>query len=145
MNAADRKTLATLAAQATELAKEMRAFSYASQASAEPGPAGDDRAKRVDNVLNDVLAEGRGITSAWLVNKLMEAAFYPGRDPRSEPYRFGCRAFLEAKTNGLAGQMAASLWQPGTPENDAFCAGAEEGRVIWADFLRPVATSATKG
>lgn len=62
------------------------------------------------------------------VQRLMDAAFFPGRTPRSAEYRAGCRAALEFR---FAGQPLPMPYAAGTAAADAFFAGIEEGHAIW--------------
>ncbi|MYM65453.1 hypothetical protein GTP45_01220 [Pseudoduganella sp. FT55W] len=67
---------------------------------------------------------------------LIATAFPPTRPPRSEAYRLGVEKALETASSGT---MLPDLYEAGTVAYDAFHAGADEGRAIWA---RHIATKA---
>lgn len=62
------------------------------------------------------------------VDRCMELAFFPGRAPRSESYREGCRAALEYR---YLGKRMPLGYPKGTSEADAWHAGIAEGHSIW--------------
>ena len=59
---------------------------------------------------------------------LMEKAFAPGRDPRSDEYKSGVRALLALRLNGV---KLPQPYEMGSARADAFFAGVDEGRHIW--------------
>lgn len=73
--------------------------------------------------------------SAVTVDSLIDAAFHPalGRSSRSNEYRAGVKAVLMAR---LTNKPLAQPFKRGTTEADAFFAGTDEGRVIWAEHIR---------
>lgn len=62
------------------------------------------------------------------VEQLMDAAFSPGRDPRSEEYMRGCIAALQYRIHGAT---IRHPYQMGTTQADAYFAGIDEGHAIW--------------
>lgn len=62
-------------------------------------------------------------------DSLMAAAFDRPREPRSAAYKAGVRAKLSHVFDNVTTAMP---YAPGTAEADAFFAGEEEGRVIFA-------------
>ncbi|WP_139232770.1 hypothetical protein [Duganella sp. CF458] len=73
-------------------------------------------------------------TPGQLVNQLIEDAFAPGlkRYERSPEYVNGARALLLQQ---VIGKPLACLYLHGTAAADAFFAGVEEGRSIYARYL----------
>lgn len=70
------------------------------------------------------------------VADLIATAFPPTRPARSQAYRLGVEKALETAS---AGMQLPELYDAGTQAFDAFHAGADEGRAIWA---RHIATKA---
>lgn len=66
------------------------------------------------------------------VARLMSAAFHIGREPRSEPYKSGCRQQIAYR---LGGKKPACPWPHGSPQCDAFYAGVDEGWAIAREEL----------
>lgn len=66
------------------------------------------------------------------VADLIATAFPPSRPPRSEAYRLGVEKALETASTGT---LLPDLYHAGTPRYDAFHAGADEGRAIWARHI----------
>lgn len=62
------------------------------------------------------------------VDRLMSLTFFPGRAPRSDAYREGCRAALEYR---ILGRSMGPGYPAGCCEADAWVAGVEEGHAIW--------------
>lgn len=73
-------------------------------------------------------AMGNAVSVTFKVDRLMDAAFFPGRTARSPEYRAGCRAALEFR---LTGKPLPMLYAAGTAAADAFFAGIDEGHAIW--------------
>lgn len=71
---------------------------------------------------------GNPSSATLKVDRLMDAAFFPGRTPRSAEYRAGCRAALEFR---FAGKSLPMPYAAGTAAADAFFAGIDEGHAIW--------------
>jgi hypothetical protein len=67
---------------------------------------------------------------------LIATAFPPTRPARSHAYRMGVEKALEVASSGA---MLPELFEVGTVAYDAYYAGADEGRAIWA---RHIATKA---
>lgn len=63
---------------------------------------------------------------------MIATAFPPTRPPRSEAYRLGVEKALETASSG---NPLPNLYHAGTPRYDAFHAGADEGRAIWARHI----------
>ena len=63
-----------------------------------------------------------------LAARLYQDAFSRARTPRSPAYKAGVLALLQCKAQGRA---LASPHYPGTPEQDAWLAGLDEGRLLW--------------
>ena len=61
------------------------------------------------------------------VDRLMSLAFFPGRAPRSDAYREGCRAALAYR---ILGQKMPTEYAAGTCEADAWSAGVAEGHSL---------------
>jgi hypothetical protein len=70
------------------------------------------------------------------VADLIATAFPPTRPARSQAYRLGVEKALETASGGV---MLPDLFEAGTQGFDAYHAGADEGRAIWA---RHIATKA---
>lgn len=70
---------------------------------------------------------GNPSSATLKVDRLMDAAFFPGRTPRSAEYRAGCRAALEFR---LAGKPLPMPYAAGNATADAFLAGIDEGHAI---------------
>jgi hypothetical protein len=68
-----------------------------------------------------------------LVDSLMLQAFDPSlrREPRSAAYKAGARAYLAFRLSG-ASRAADYVYEPGSEASDAYNAGIDEGRSIWA-------------
>ena len=64
-----------------------------------------------------------------LVDALMKRAFDRPRDPRSYPYKLGA---LSLFTSRVTNTPLSQPYAPGTVDFDAFHAGVDEGRAIWA-------------
>lgn len=64
-----------------------------------------------------------------LVDSLMKAAFDRPRDPRSYPYKLGAFSLLASRATNTP---LARPYAPGTVDFDAFHAGVDEGKAIWA-------------
>lgn len=62
------------------------------------------------------------------LDRLMSAAFFVGRQPRSEQYRQGVRAILAHRLE--AAPLPEVPFPIGTPEADAYFSGQNEGRDI---------------
>lgn len=62
-------------------------------------------------------AAGSPASAELKVVRLMDAAFFPGRTPRSPEYRAGCRAALEFR---LSGTSIPAPYAAGTAAADAF-------------------------
>lgn len=60
--------------------------------------------------------------------RLYRAAFFPGRDPRSDAYRYG--VFIALRRFIGDGKRVACPWPAGTAEADAFWSGTGEGSAI---------------
>ena len=69
--------------------------------------------------------------AAALVEQLMKSAFDRPRDPRSEAYKTGAKALLMRRATG---QPLYLPYSPGSTEFDAYQAGMDEGRAIWAAY-----------
>lgn len=67
-----------------------------------------------------------------LVESLMLQAFDPSlrREPRSDAYKRGARAYLTFCLSGASG-AADYVYEPGSEASDAYNAGIDEGRSIW--------------
>jgi len=65
-----------------------------------------------------------------LADSLMKAAFDRPRDPRSDAYKLGVRALLVSRSTK---SVFVDRFAPGSVESDAFHAGVDEGRAIWAN------------
>lgn len=63
------------------------------------------------------------------VDRLVAAAFSRPRQPRSVEYREGVRALLMHRATG--GRLLC-CYPIGTAQADAFFAGVEEGKALWA-------------
>lgn len=59
---------------------------------------------------------------------LMEKAFAPGRDPRSQEYKQGVLSILRLRIDGV---RRALPYEIGTAQADAYFAGQDEGHRIW--------------
>lgn len=70
----------------------------------------------------------RAVDTSLQVDRLMALAFFPGRSPRSEAYREGCRAAIEYR---ITSTRIAAYYPVGSCEADAWAAGVEEGHGIW--------------
>ncbi|WP_312488296.1 hypothetical protein [Massilia timonae] len=64
-----------------------------------------------------------------LVDSLMKTAFDRPRDPRSYPYKLGAFSLLASRATDTP---LARPYAPGTVDFDAFHAGVDEGKAIWA-------------
>lgn len=60
--------------------------------------------------------------------EIFNAAFFHGREPRSEPYRIGVLQALLVRVDGL--QHKPCPYAAGTAEADAYHAGIAEGRAL---------------
>jgi len=80
-----------------------------------------------------------GIVDALSVDRLMQAAFFNGRTPRSAEYKAGTRAALE---NRIEQKDIVPQYQAGTSEADAYFAGIDEGRSIWRAAMAKIGGAA---
>jgi hypothetical protein len=67
-----------------------------------------------------------------LVERLFNAAFMPGRPPRSAEYRHGVRALLMARVHC---RPVGFPFDQGTTAFDAFAAGVDEGCAMWRRYI----------
>lgn len=74
-----------------------------------------------------------------LIEQLMHSAFAPSRAPRSNEYKEGVRAVLRQR---FVGKPLACPHKAGTASFDAFFAGADEGRSIWAQHAQAMRAAA---
>lgn len=74
-----------------------------------------------------------------LIEQLMRNAFAPGRAPRSNEYKEGVRAVLNQR---FVGKPLACPHKAGTASFDAFFAGVDEGRSIWAEHAQETRAAA---
>lgn len=65
---------------------------------------------------------------ALSVDHLYHEAFSKPRDPRSPEYKAGVRAALAYH---IEGKRIPRLYEPGTPQDDAYHAGIAEGHALW--------------
>lgn len=65
---------------------------------------------------------------AHQIERLLDEAFPPGREPYSPEYKQGVAAVLTRRINATAQTLR---YEPGTAEADAFRAGEAEGKAIW--------------
>jgi hypothetical protein len=65
------------------------------------------------------------------IEELYSAAFYPGRTPRSDPYKKGVMAALKCDMAMIDLRMPFAI---GTAEADAWLAGVQEGLAISGKF-----------
>lgn len=68
---------------------------------------------------------------ADLAHEIFDAAFDKPREPRSAAYKSGVLYAL-LRSAGVYKKAQVSPYAPGTAEADAFWAGADEGRTLWA-------------
>ncbi|UGQ45097.1 hypothetical protein [Massilia endophytica] len=74
-------------------------------------------------------------TPAEIIAQLLAKAFCPGsgRMHRSDEYKAGVRAIL---LTHFVGKPLGCPYKIGTSGADAFFAGVDEGRTIWAEYQR---------
>lgn len=68
-----------------------------------------------------------------LVNELFNKAFNKPRDPRSNAYKAGVRAALDARVRRE--KIGGCPYSPGSAESDAWFSGLEEGKSQYKDYL----------
>ena len=56
------------------------------------------------------------------------------RDPRSQAYKEGALYALQVRAGERAKVSAPTPYAPGSPEADAYLAGAAEGHHLWRDY-----------
>lgn len=69
------------------------------------------------------------IAAHQLVDALVDTAFNRQRDPRSDVYKLGARSLLVSRATQ---SELTCYFRPGSVEFDAFFAGVDEGKAIWA-------------
>jgi hypothetical protein len=89
-----------------------------------PTPAHTSRVYPWPKRAESALSTAR-LSRAQEVDQLFNKEFFPGRSPRSAPYRQGVRSVLDFHIADIA--FPPLPWPEGTAEADAFFAGQNEG------------------